>query len=114
MTTTNCDEWFQAAPDKQKPVLDALRAMILAAAPGVIEEFKWSRPYYSTAHGSFGYLHYTKNHVTLGFTKGTSLSDPKKLLEGTGKDMRHIKILSADAMNRPALLQLIKQAVKLA
>ena len=114
MTTTNCDEWFEAAPDKQKPVLDALRLTILSAAPGVIEEFKWSRPYYSTAAGSFCYLQTTKNHVSLGFMKGTALPDPKKLLEGTGKDMRHVKIVSADEMNRPAVLQLIKQAIKLA
>ena len=114
MTTTNCETWFENAPDKHRSALEALRSMILSAAPGVVEELKWGRPYYSTGNGGFCYLHYTKNHSTLGFTKGTSLPDPKKLLEGTGKDMRHVKIESADAMNKPALLQLIKQAIKLA
>lgn len=110
---TECDGWFEAAPSDQQAVLNDLRGIILSAAPGIVEELKWSQPWYSSRNGLFCYLQRRKNYVTLGFRMGTSLSDPKKLLEGTGKDMRHVKIASADGMNRPALLQLIKQAIKL-
>ena len=34
---------------------------------------------------------YTK-HLNLGFNKGTLLEDPKQLLEGTGKLIRHIPV----------------------
>jgi hypothetical protein len=33
-----------------------------------------------------------KNHVTFGFHYGTSLDDPERLLEGTGKNLRHVKL----------------------
>jgi hypothetical protein len=114
MTTPDPTEWFDAAPEGQRPILVGLRKLILSAAPGIVEEIKWGRPCYSTTNGMFCYLHYTKNYATLGFHKGTSLKDPKNLLEGTGKDMRHIKVADADAVKQPALLPLIKQAVKLA
>lgn len=105
--------WFAAAPAPQRPVLNALRGMILAAAPDVIEEFKWSRPCYSVPGGMFCYLHSTRNHATIGFHKGTSLQDPQRILRGTGKEMRHVRIASADAMDRAALAELIRQAAVL-
>jgi hypothetical protein len=107
------DEWFSTAPENQKPALDALRAIVLSAAQGLVEEIKWSRPCYSTPTGMFCYLHRTKNHVTIGFQQGASLKDPKSLLEGTGKDMRHIKITDAGDIDRSAILHLVQQAIKL-
>ena len=113
MATSDADEWFKSVPANQKAIVDALRTLIKSSVPGVVEEIKWSRPIYSTANGMFCYLHNTKNHVTIGFHQGTSLKDPKNLLEGTGKGMRHVKITSAEEIDAPALRQLVKQAVKL-
>jgi hypothetical protein len=113
MATSDPDDWFESAPASQRPILDALRKLIKSSVSGVVEEIKWSRPIYSTSDGMFCYLHRTKNHVTLGFHQGTSLKDPKNLLEGTGKGMRHVKITAVDGIDQPALRQLIKQASKL-
>jgi hypothetical protein len=113
MTATDPKQWFDAVPKSQKSILRALRSMIISTAPGIVEEIKWNRPWYSTSDGMFCYLHWTKKHVTLGFRQGASLTDPKRLLEGTGKDMRHVKIDAADdRFDQAALLQLIKQALK--
>lgn len=112
MTSDALKTWFDAAPEDQRAVLDDLRAMILAAAPGIVEEKKWSRPCYSTAGGLFCYLERTKKHVTIGFFKGALLKDPKHLLEGTGKEMRHVKI--AAVFDKPGVSQLIRQALTLA
>ncbi len=109
----NQHEWFSCAPENQKPMLDALRALILSAAPDIVEEIKWSRPCYRTPHGMFCYLHRAKDHVTIGFQQGASLNDPKGLLEGTGKDMRHIKIVDVGGIDEPAILDLVHQAVRL-
>jgi len=49
--------------------------------------------------------------VNLGFAHGISLSDPKGLLEGTGKRARHVKLKSIDDVNRPALRQLLEAAM---
>ena len=112
MPVDETQSWFDAVPEKQRAILVELRKLILSAAPGIVEEFKWSRPCYSTAKGMFCYLQRTKNHVSLGFQKGAALKDPKKLLEGEGKDMRHITFAEA-VKDQAARLQLVKQAAKL-
>lgn len=54
------------------------------------------------------------NHINLAFNKGTVITDPNKLLQGTGKWMRHIPIKSESDYNNPAVIELIKSARKLA
>lgn len=51
-----------------------------------------------------------KKHVSLGFPEGTELADPARLLEGTGKRMRHVKIKSMAALERPEVAALIAAA----
>ena len=53
------------------------------------------------------------NHVNLGFNRGTELSDPKGILQGSGKLIRHLRIDSIDDMNNPPAKSLILDAVKL-
>ncbi|MBI3914323.1 MAG: DUF1801 domain-containing protein [Chloroflexi bacterium] len=52
-----------------------------------------------------------KAYMQLYFMRGTELSDPDKLLEGTGKKLRHSNIRNASELKRPALLRLMKRAV---
>ncbi|HEY1407341.1 MAG TPA: DUF1801 domain-containing protein [Promineifilum sp.] len=59
----------------------------------------------------YAYLIPMKGYVNLGFYKGTSLPDPDGLLEGTGKDLRHVKIRSLEAAGRPEVRRLIAAAV---
>jgi hypothetical protein len=54
-----------------------------------------------------------KNHITFIFIRGTSLPDPKGLLEGTGKNIRHVKIKSPEDLSRPGLRELLKSAARL-
>jgi hypothetical protein len=113
MPTTDADEWFDAAPPDQREVLTTLRRVILKTGPGIMESIKWSRPCYAAAHGLFCYLHRSRNHVTLGFHRGTSLDDPRALLEGTGKDMRHIKFTPGDDLQLAPIRKLLAQAYAL-
>ncbi len=52
-------------------------------------------------------------HTNLEFYRGTSLRDPGRLLEGTGKNMRHVKVRSVNDVARPALRALIREAIEL-
>ena len=58
------------------------------------------------------YIALLKERVNLGFYYGTSLSDPGGLLEGTGKNLRHIKIQSVSEAARPEVKNLIAEAVE--
>jgi hypothetical protein len=53
----------------------------------------------------------TKAGVTLGIAWGTELPDPQKLLEGTGKVHRHVKLQSKADLEGPALKALLKAAI---
>ncbi len=54
----------------------------------------------------------TKAGVSLGFMHGTDLADPKGLLEGTGKNLRHVKLKTLADVTSPALRQLVKVALE--
>lgn len=56
------------------------------------------------------YIGVMKDRVNLGFHHGAGLRDPHGLLEGTGKQMRHIKIRHiSDALN-PAIRAYLQEA----
>jgi hypothetical protein len=50
------------------------------------------------------------DHVNLLFPRGVDLKDPKGLLEGSGKAMRHVKLRTPEDADRPGVRQLILQA----
>jgi len=54
------------------------------------------------------------NHLNLGFNKGTLIHDPNKLLQGTGKLIRHIPIKNKDDYRNMNVENLIKSAVDFA
>ena len=56
---------------------------------------------------------YTK-HVNLGFNKGALLKDPKKLLQRTGKWIRHVKIDGKADYNNEDVSALIHQSIQFA
>ena len=61
-------------------------------------------------HAAFAYVNAFKAHVNVGFFRGTELPDPKGLLEGTGRLMRHVKLSPARDLDTAALTKLIKSA----
>lgn len=59
------------------------------------------------------YLQASKKHVNLGFQRGNELIDKSKLLQGTGKTMRHIRIKKMEDIQSDAFTSLIKEALAL-
>ena len=62
-----------------------------------------------TEHYAYIALH--SSHVNLGFYHGASLSDPHDMLEGTGKELRHIKLRDVSAANKRAISDLLREAM---
>ena len=58
----------------------------------------------------FGYVNVFTSHVNVGFFHGASLADPGRLLQGTGRFMRHVKLRPGTATDAAALSQLIELA----
>jgi hypothetical protein len=59
---------------------------------------------------AFGYVNAFKAHVNVGFFRGADIADPKQLLEGTGKFMRHVKLRPECSVDETALTELIETA----
>src|ERR1700689_2514518 len=58
----------------------------------------------------FGYVNVFTSHLNVGFFHGAALPDPARLLQGTGKFMRHVKLRPGTASNAAALSRLIDSA----
>lgn len=58
----------------------------------------------------FCYLSVSRDHINVGFMYGAELPDPGKLLEGSGKLLRHVRITQIDQLSNPALRELIEVA----
>jgi hypothetical protein len=58
----------------------------------------------------FGYVNVFTSHVNVGFFQGAGLPDPARLLQGTGKFMRHVKLRPGTATDEAALDRLIVAA----
>jgi hypothetical protein len=60
------------------------------------------------------YIGVSRNHVNLSFNRGTDLADPKKILEGDGKQTRRIKIRNISDLSRLAIRAYLREACELA
>ncbi len=99
-------------PALQK-VVRGVRRLVKAAVPGTrITVNSWGIPTFE-AKNPFCFYMVGKNHVTFGFHYGTSLDDPERLLEGTGKNLRHVKLRTVEDLEKKGLKDLVLAAVRL-
>ena len=59
----------------------------------------------------YAYIMPMRGYINLGFYQGALLADPQRLLEGTGKGLRHVKIRSVAEANRPPIRALVGAAL---
>ena len=62
------------------------------------------------ADAAFAYVNAFRAHVNVGFFRGAQIADPTRLLEGTGKFMRHVKLRPGADFDPVALAKLIETA----
>jgi hypothetical protein len=98
------------APSVQ-PIIRRLREMVRTTLPELNE--------YLDRHDVIRYGHRSgmrdwvcsisghRAHANLGFARGASLPDPAGLIEGTGKNLRHVKVRSAEDAERDGLRGLL-------
>jgi hypothetical protein len=98
--------------DWRGELIARLRALIRAADPEIVEEWKWDTPVWSRegmvcAAGAF------KGAVKLNFFKGASLPDPDRLFNAglDAKVTRAIDFRAGDRVDEAALTRLVRTAV---
>ena len=101
--------------DWRGEALGKMRDLIKAAAPDVVEEWKWM----GTPVWSLGGIITTgetyKDKVKLTFAKGASLKDPTRLFNASldGNARRAIDIHEGDDVDEAAFKALVREAVAL-
>jgi hypothetical protein len=107
------DAYLRKKDPRLRQVARRLRALVKAAVPDVTETVNpWGLPTFEL-NGPMCYFAVGKNHVTFGFLRGTSLDDPKGLLEGTGKNLRHVKVRKKENLSQAGLRRLVVAAARL-
>jgi hypothetical protein len=97
-----------------QPVIRPLRALVTSTLPE-LDEFVDAYDVIRCGRGRgmrdwVCYISGHKAHANLGFVRGSSLPDPEGPVEGTGKNLRHVKLRSVEAVERPALEHLLEAA----
>ena len=110
------DEITAEANPKVQELARRARSLILEVMPDAVE-VAWPRqkiisygvgPKKMSEH--FCYIAVLKERINLGFYYGADLLDPAKILEGTGKSLRHVKISEPEQLADPELKQLVVTA----
>ena len=96
--------YFEKQNKDKKTMCLKLRTIILKSFPDIKEEFKWGAVVYD--EGRF-YIAVVRQGVNLGFAiKGLSPGE-KKLFNGTGKTMRHLKYESLKDIDEETVINLL-------
>jgi hypothetical protein len=103
---------FQRLDPRIRPVAVALRDLVRDAAPGAQETVKWGYPTWVARRNIYS-LNPGTGYVRLQLFRGAELTDPAGILEGTGKNMRHVKVRDAQAMPSQAIAALVREAINL-
>jgi len=107
------DEYVSRKEVTLREVAQGVRQLMRKTVPSVRESVNpWKMPTFES-NGPMCFFTIGKSHVTFGFLRATSLPDPEKLLEGTGKNLRHVKLRSPEDLRNPALKKLIQAAARL-
>ena len=106
------DEYVKKA-GKLPGVAKAVRALVKKTVAGCEEYVNpWKIPTFDL-NGPLCFYMVAKEHVVFGFMRGAMLRDPEKLLEGTGKYLRHVKLRSVADVRQARVRSLLEQAADL-
>lgn len=96
-------------PDK-KTIVHALREAAQGVSTGIIEGIKWNALCFFKGGRPFVGIMPYKNYVSVIFDRGSEMADELGVLEGSGKQMRHIKIRTLEEIKQKNVAQYIRNS----
>ncbi len=115
----NYDDLLNMAAIELQPIMIKLRELVFELHPETCEVVRLGDKAASFGVGpakmkeSYLYIMPHKSWVNLGFYQGAMLYDHTNILEGTGKQLRHIKIHNLTQISQPEIKELMLQAINL-
>jgi hypothetical protein len=111
------DKYLPEVAGTARACLKTMRARLAGATELVYDNYNalaiGFSPSEKASEGIFSIVLYPR-YVTLFFLQGAHLPDPKKILRGDGKRVRHIRLESASDLEKPAIRELMATALKTA
>ena len=104
------DEYLAHQSPKNRAIIRSLRRLVKRIAPKLDEAVKWGNGCWVGNKRPVAYVYADAGHVQFGFFNGSSLKDPKGVLEGKGQYVRHVKVRKPAAIDERALAALLRQA----
>lgn len=104
------EAWFDAHAGELGAIARTWFAVMRRCGDDVRELLHDGHPTACVGDAAFSYVSAFTFHVNVGFFLGARLADPKELLEGTGKFMRHVKVKPETGVDSNALKTLIEDA----
>jgi len=104
------DAWLRGPPGPLGELASHWFGALRGCGDDVRELLHDGAPTACIGDAAFAYVDAFTSHVNLGFFLGASLPDPAGLLEGTGRYMRHVKLVPGVALDEAALLALVRVA----
>jgi hypothetical protein len=86
------DAWLASPPTELRSIAEHWFARMRRCGEDVRELMHDGYATACVGDAPFAYVGVFKDHVNVGFFNGATLADPARLLEGTGKRMRHVKL----------------------
>lgn len=106
------DLYLADQPPKNQGLIRALRRFVKRVAPQLEESVKWGNGCWLKGKEPISYVYSAAGYVQFGFIRGASLVDPRRLLEGDGQYVRHIKVRTLDDIDEAAFGALLRQAAR--
>jgi hypothetical protein len=97
---------------KNQTLIRALRELVSSKSPKLAESVKWGNGCWVKGKDPIAYVYSAPDHVQFGFFRGSSLPDPRKLLQGNGAYVRHAKVRTLGDIDEAAFASLLRAATK--
>lgn len=104
------EAWMREHQGELGAIAQRWFAVMRACGDDVRELLHDGHPTACVGDAAFGYVNAFTAHVNVGFFRGAEIADPRGLLEGTGKRMRHVKLRPERTVDATALTKLIEAA----
>lgn len=104
------DRWLEARRPELAAIARRWFDVMRGCGDDVTELLHDGHPTACVEDGAFGYVNVFSSHVNIGFFHGATLDDPRRMLQGDGRFMRHVKASPASLPDEAALKALIEAA----
>jgi hypothetical protein len=102
--------WMRQHPGELGAIAQRWFEVMRDCGDDVRELLHDGHPTACVSDAAFAYVDAFTAHINVGFFRGAEIADPKRLLEGTGRYMRHVKVRPEKDVDANALIELIETA----